>query len=327
MAISDSASSLAGPSAAYRNPVYGQYFADPFVLQAEGAYFAFGTGKGTEEAFAFQVLRSADLTTWTALGSALLVPPELAGRDFWAPEVVPHEGEFHMYYSAGIGDVGHHIRLAVSSQPSGPYVDQGPVQGIESPFAIDAHVYAHSDGERYLYFAADRLEGERPGTCLYVDRLIAPGRVAGRPVLVAHATADWQRFEASRPMYGGVYDWHTLEGPCAVFRQGRVYVLYSGGNWQNDTYGVDFVFADHPMGPYVNETRDRPRCLRTLPGEVLGPGHNSLTVAPDGKTDVIVYHAWDPDKTGRFMRIDPLDWTEAGPVARGPSTDPRQLPA
>jgi len=32
-------------------------------------------------------------------------------------------------------------------------------------------------------------------------------------------------------MYGGVYDWHTVEGPALRVHQGRYYCFYSGGAW------------------------------------------------------------------------------------------------
>ncbi len=306
----------------YANPVYPRNFADPFVFRHGGGYFAVGTGDAHPSG-AFQMLSSPNLVDWTPLGPGLHRPAEFVEGTFWAPEISHFDGGFFMYYSVGIGDTGHHLRLAFSEVPEGPYEDCGRLSAESIAFAIDPHVYVHVEGTHYLFYASDVLEGDRPGTCLFVDQLLEPDRLAGHPVLVAHATADWQRFEAGRSIYGGVYDWHTLEGPCAVWRDGKVYVLYSGGNWQNDTYGVDFVVAEHPMGPYRNETRDQPRTLRTVPGKVLGPGHNSVTMGPDGETMYIVYHAWDAGRTGRLMRIDPLLWTEAGPVADGPSIDRR----
>jgi len=58
---------------------------------------------------------------------------------------------------------------------------------------------------------------------------------------------------------------------------------------------------------------------------VIGPGHNSVTVAPDGRTQVLVYHAWDANRTARRMCIDPLAWTADGPRCDGPSQGPRVL--
>lgn len=311
----------------YTNPVYGDYFADPFVFRHGGVYYAFGTGprREGEAPGQFRTLRSRDLIRWTEIGFALVEPSEFQGGDFWAPEVTYANGRFFMVYSVGQGDAGHHLRLAVATRPEGPYEDAGRLSPESVPFAIDGHFYRHLDGDWFLFYAMDFLDGDRPGTSIVVDRLVTMDEPEGRPRVVARATADWQRYMADRPIYGGRYDWHTLEGPCVRRRDGRIYCFYSGGNWQSEGYGVDFVVAEHPLGPYLSETVDRPRTLRSRPGEVLGPGHNSLVLSPDGETEVMVYHGWDPALTARLMRIDPLRWTPEGPVVDGPSVATREL--
>jgi hypothetical protein len=50
-----------------------------------------------------------------------------------------------------------------------------------------------------------------------------------------------------------------------------------------------------------------------------------VTTTPGG-TDVLVYHAWDPDGTARRMCLDVLRWTPAGPAVDGPSWQDRELP-
>lgn len=314
---------LLGSSGAYANPVHPLYFADPFVFQSEGLWHAFGTGPKDPEASwgEFKTLSSPDLVNWTPGPPALKRLPEHDGCDFWAPEAAFYEGRYFMYYSVGRGDKGHHLRVATSSRPGVGYEDAGRLTSESCPFAIDASPYQHTDGSWWLFYATDLVEGERPGTVLVVDRLMSMTELEGSPRLVARASADWQRFEADRLIYGARHDWHTLEGPSVHFRNGRIWCLYSGGNWQNDTYGVDFVVAEHPEGPWENTTTEVPRTLQTVPGKVLGPGHNSVTKGPNGETDYIVYHAWNPERSARLMRIDPLEWRDDGPVCLGPTVD------
>ena len=319
--IAGSASNLS-----YTNPVFDGYFADPFAFQVGDGYYAVGTG-GTDpgNGRVFQVLYSPNLIDWTSLGFALPKLPGMENDSYWAPEVVQRNGTYYMYYSVGQGDKSHHLRIASSPTPEGPYVDLGRLTSEQIPFAIDPHVYRHTDGEDYLFYASDRLESDRPGTCLYVDHLLSPTQVAGKPALVAHATSDWQRYEANRTMYGGTHDWHTLEGPTVIWNQGFIYVLYSGGNWQTESYGVDFVVSEHPLGPYENGTKERPRVLSATSGNVLGPGHNSIVRGPGKDPLVAVYHGWDRNKTARLMRIDPLKFGPDGPFIEGPTTDPKSL--
>ena len=101
---------------------------------------------------------------------------------------------------------------------------------------------------------------------------------------------------------------------------GRYYCFYSGGCWQNDSYGVDYGVADHVMGPYSDSGNENgPRVLKTVPNHVIGPGHNSIIRGPDGETDYIVYHAWDKKMTMRCMFVDELTWTPEGPRCLGPT--------
>ncbi|MBB6099829.1 beta-xylosidase [Deinobacterium chartae] len=310
----------------YTNPVYDGYFADPFVLRHEDTFYAFGTGTPEHQGDrAFEVLRSPDLVHWTSLGGALERLPDPQARDYWAPEVACHDGRFYMYYSAGLGDKGHQLRVAVAERPEGPYHDQGRILTPDDPFTIDAHPFRDADGQWYLYYARDFLDGERVGTALVVDRLTDMLTLEGNPHTVLRASADWQIYQMGRAMYGGVYDWHTLEGPFVREHGGRYYCFYSGGAWEQPNYGVSYAVADHPLGPFY-EPREGPLLLRSVPPHVIGPGHNSVVQGPGG-SDYIVYHAWDADKTGRRMCIDRLEWTEDGPVVHGPTFTPQPAPA
>jgi len=184
-------------------------------------------------------------------------------------------------------------------------------------FAIDASPFRDDDGSWYMYYARDVLDGDRVGTALAVDRLPEPTRLAGQPVDVLRATADWQIFKREREMYGAVYDWHTLEGPFVVKRQDRYWCFYSGGAWTGAGYGVSYAVADSPLGPFL-EPGEGPLLMRSRTPELQGPGHCSIVVGPEGN-DWIVYHAWDAGHTARRMCIDRLDWTADGPRMSGPT--------
>lgn len=325
----------------WQNPVYPYYFADPFVWKHQGRYYAVGTGPISESPsageaefttvkvngreMAIPLLVSDDLVHWNLHGGALLVPPRARGAVFWAPEVAHHDGKFYLYYSYAVEELKHSLCVAVSSNPEGPYEDAGALLPESDPctFAIDAHAFCDDDGEWYLFYARDFLDfggGLRAGTALVMDRLIGMTRLAGETKTVLRARCDWQLFQSQRPMYGKVLDWHTLEGPCVRKRNGRYYCFYSGGCYQGEGYGVDYGVADSITGPYSDEGNESgARVLRTLRGRVIGPGHHSIVVGPDDRTEFIVYHAWDPAMTGRRMHIDRLEWTPQGPRCAGPT--------
>jgi hypothetical protein len=174
---------------------------------------------------------------------------------------------------------------------------------------------------RFATFAKDFFE-DRAGTGLAVVPLRADmcrAEVAPRSVVVANH--DWQIYERDRLLYGRRWAaWHTVEGPCVVAHDGRYFCFYSGGNWQTRDYGVSYAVAEHPLGPWHHAPESGPIVLRERPPDVLGPGHNSYAVAPDGKTELLVYHAWDATRAKRRMCVDRLVWTKGGPRCEGPTT-------
>ncbi|HEY8584964.1 MAG TPA: glycoside hydrolase family 43 protein [Capillimicrobium sp.] len=296
-----------------RGPAHHGYFADPFVLRvSDGSYAAYGTG-GAPGGRPFEVLRSDDLERWTSHGGALEPLGDPWRTDYWAPEVAEAHGAFWMYYSAGHGSEGHTLRVARADAPEGPFRDCGADLTPDERFAIDPSPFRDDDGRWWLFYAHDVLEGERVGTTVAVAPLDpSMTALAGPGQTLLRATADWQVFLREREMYGRVFDrWHTLEGPFALRRQGRLWMLYSGGNWEQETYGVAAAVADAPEGPW-EEPRPGPTVLRTEPGRLLGPGHCCVVVGPDG-SDRLVYHAWNAERTAREMHIDRLVWEPGGP--------------
>jgi len=310
----------------YTNPVHREYFADPFVLRHGGRYFAYGTI--AEPGRTLPALTSTDLVHWQPLGDVL---EPLASRPevYWAPEVAFSDDSFHMYYSAGREEgEEHRLRVARSTAPEGPFVDEGVVLDEEEPFSIDAHPFRDDDGSWYLFYCKDFLEGERVGTGIIVDRLVDMRTLAGDRRTVVRPFADWNLFAKNRRWYDRTWDWYTIEGAFVVKRGGRYYCFFSGGAWREPNYGVGYAVADHPLGPWrvADGGGDGPAILRTTPDVVLGPGHASVAPSPSGREDWIVYHAWEPGGAARLMRIDRLEWTADGPRCDGPSVEPRNVP-
>jgi GH43 family beta-xylosidase len=303
----------------YQNPVYPHYMADPFVLRHAGHYYAYGTAPAGADGQQFPVLYSTNLVDWEHQGWALI--PPAGGQEFWAAEVAYDEGLFYMYYSTkGIEGQDHQIRVAVSDNPLGAFEDTGRVLIPDEPFTIDPHPFQDIDGQWYLFYSQDflTLDGDyRVGTGIVVDRMLDMQTLAGEPQVVIRPYADWQLYQANRPMYGAVFDWHTIEGAAIRIHNKRYYCFYSGGAWERENYGIAYVVADHPLGPYQRPGEGA--IMRSVPGKVIGPGHNSFTLAPDNQHEMIVYHGWDMEMTARLMRIDHLSWDGDRPILEGPT--------
>jgi GH43 family beta-xylosidase len=262
---------------------------------------------------------------WEARAGALapLQPP--AGEQYtcyWAPEVMNDNGVFYLYYS--VGDEEHmHIRAATSTEPGGPFIDSGHRLTSEQ-FAIDAHVFTDDDGARYLFYAADFLDHTHIGTGIVVDRMLDVFHLAGNPQPVARARFDWQVYDPNRAEKGGVR-WHTVEGPFVLKRKGRYYLMFSGGNWQNDSYGLAYAISDRME--FLKEWEQpcdgdctRPILKSNQAQGVIGPGHNSVVRGPDNRQLYCVYHRWNQEVGARVMAIDRLEWVGERLAVLGPST-------
>ncbi|MEP7213645.1 MAG: glycoside hydrolase family 43 protein [Acidobacteriota bacterium] len=288
----------------YLNPVYPDSFPDPYVLKHRGQYFGYCTGHGPDGRI-FRIIRSNDLVNWSEVGGAM-APIADAPPFYWAPEVTYDNGKFYLYYSAG-NETLMHLRVAVSDRPDGGFVDSERVL-TTAEFAIDAHVFIDDDGSRYMFYATDFLEHTHIGTGTVVDKMVDWFQLEGDPQPVTRAKYDWQVYDPQRHEKGGVR-WHTVEGPTVLKRKGIYFEMFSGGNWQNTTYGVSFASTDKIFGQEEwHQFSDGERVLpilRTLPGLVVGPGHNSVVRGPNNRELYCIYHCWTD--AGRVLAIDRMD--------------------
>ena len=309
----------------YQNPVFPHNFPDPFVLKYCGEYWAYCTGPWQDDRI-FGILRSPDLVNWQEVGGAMT---RLPGDHpcYWAPEVIYDNGRFYLYYSLG-NEVNMHIRVAMATHPAGPFMDQG-VRLTREKFAIDAHVFTDENGQRYLFYATDFLDHERVGTGTVMDRLLDPFTLAGQPRPVTRARYDWQIYDPQRREKGGVR-WHTIEGSFVLKRKGVYYQMFSGGNWQNPSYGVGYA-TTHDLDTTEEwlQACDGERVLPilcTVPDQIIGPGHNSVVRGPNNCQMYCIYHRWNNNKNGRQLAIDPLDFAGDRMLILGPSHKPQPQP-
>lgn len=292
----------------YQNPTYPKSFPDPYVLKHDGEYFAYCTGHW-HDGRVFGVLRSRDLVNWTPVGGAMAELSE-PSPFYWAPEVTYWNGKFYLYYSAG-NETFMQLRVATSDRPDGGFEDCGRRLTTED-FAIDAHVFLDEDGQRYLFYATDFLEHSHIGTGVVVDRMVDWFTLAGDPRPAARAKYDWQVYDPQRKEKGGVR-WHTVEGPFVLKRKGRYFMMFSGGNWQQPTYGVSFAVTSDLQTPdewrqFSDGDKVLP-ILRTTPEKQVGPGHNSVVRGPNNRELYCVYHYWYEGE--RVLAINRMDF--AGP--------------
>ncbi len=296
--------------ATFTNPVYPRDFPDPFVLKADGTYYAYATnGNGAN----IQTATSTDLVHWKPGPDAI---PKLGAwaqpSQTWAPEVLARDdGTYVLYYTASAGQ--QCVGRALSKTPQGPFVDSWTAPLVcqhSDGGSIDPSPFRDSDGRLYLYWKNDGNSLGEP-TKIWAQRLSADGtRLVGAAVATGETNDQ-------------VWEANVVEGPVMWKHDGRYLLFYSGGNYADDTYGVGYATCKGPLGPCTDSPGNpilKTKC------RAHGPGHNAL-IEVDGQT-WIVYHAWRPNHAGdeRELWIDRLDWANGKPVVHGPTCTAQPAP-
>lgn len=266
----------------YSNPLNLSEIGDPFILPADGNYYAFATG-GT---VGFFVWESRDLISFGNRQKAFR-RADWASGDYWAPEVFKHEGQYVMFFSARRkADGSLRVGVAVSDWPEGPYEDPLGEPLFDYGYAaIDASLYIDADGTPYLYYSRDCSENAVNGrheSHLYVvelDKSLLETK--GDPVLLTVPDQLWEKHSG---------DWRWNEGPSVIKQDGLYYLYYSANYFASKEYGVGYAVAESPLGPFRKPVKNQ--LLHFLENEkgvlISGPGHNSFFRA--GRELFTAYH-------------------------------------
>lgn len=311
-------------SITYQNPLSIKNIGDPFVLRApDGLWYCYATSIQD----GFLAWTSPDLVQWQEAGYVYHRRPDSWGEsDFWAPEVVFYQEKYFMHYTARWGaNQSLRMGVAVSDSPLGPFVDVFNRPLFDFGYAvIDGHVFFDEDGRKYFYYSRDCSENVVDGrheSHLYVmeldDDLVS---FKSEPVLVAKPEQDWEISHST--------DWLWNEGPFMLKHESMYYLMYSANFYASRAYAVGYAVSESPTGPFVKAAHNP--VLASPSPEISGPGHNSVTVAADGKTLMIVYHIHtDPQHPSgnRQVCIDRMGFHADGRLyVAGPTNSPQLLP-
>ena len=255
---------------------------DPYVLRVADKFYMYATSFID----GFNVWISDDLINWSEPAQAYKVGDRSFGyTDFWAPEVVQRaDGKFVMHYSARSRDDDVlYIGAAVADNPLGPFVDaydRKPMLNLGYA-VIDGHVFIDGD-KRYFYYSRDCsqyvYEGRKESHIYVVQLDETLTKVITEPTLIAHPEQPWEQVTG---------DCRWNEGPFVIKRDGCYYLMYSSGFFAESTYSMGYAVADNPFGPFVKA--DENPILRSVTGELSGPGHNSVVTGLDGR-QYCVFH-------------------------------------
>ncbi|MFI1030902.1 family 43 glycosylhydrolase [Streptomyces sp. NPDC020951] len=299
----------------YPNPLV-PHRADPHVhLQEDGFYYFTATHPDYDRI----ILRRSPTLTGLAAASESVIwrahPTGDMGAHVWAPELHHVDDAWYVYFAAAPAEDRWAIRVWVlentNSDPlQGAWTEKGRIETAWDTFSLDATTFTHR-GVQYLAWAQHDPSREGHNTAILLSAMANPWTLTGRQVVLSRPEFDWE-----------CVGHKVNEGPYVLRRHGRIFLTYSASATDHHycmgllTLGAD---AD-PLDPAAWSKSPEPVFATSDSARVYGPGHNSFTVAEDGETDVLLYHArqyreidGDPlNDPNRHTRIQTFGWNPDG---------------
>jgi GH43 family beta-xylosidase len=302
------------PAVTFRNPLMADGGgADPWMVWHDGFYYLTATsGDG------IRVRRAASITELADAPDTLVWRDDTPSRraEMWAPEFYlldgPNGRRWYLYYTAGDGvaDANHRAFVLESleegdtSTPLGPYAFKAQLatDPRDALYAIDAGLIQRGDGALFCVWAG------HPHHRLFISAMENPWTLVG----------ERRRLDAD-----GFGCPEVREGPVALRRNGRIFLIYSMCDTGKPDYRLGMLIAEEGadlMNPASWKQHPEVVFGRNDAAGVYGPGHNGFFHSPDGSETWIVYHAKDTAEytyERRLPRAQRVEWNDAGEPVLG----------
>ncbi len=307
----------------WTNPLVQQR-ADPQVFRHQGLYYLVAT---VPEYDRIELRRAPTLEGLRQAEPKVIWRKKDRGPmswHIWAPELHRIGDKWYLYFTAGKAEAIWEIRLWVlENAAEDPFADSWVERGqIKTPwdsFSLDATVFSHRDRWYLLWTQSQPDLGK--GTNIYLAPLADPLTLGGAPTLLSKPDYPWEK-------RGHLVN----EAPAVLVRHGKVFVTFSASATDaNYCLGLLWASADADLTQAANWHKlAEPVLTSSSANGQFGPGHNSFTVAEDGETDILVYHARNYEKIegeplrnpDRHTRAQRLSWSADGfPVFDPPVAD------
>lgn len=308
----------AGTATQFANPLLTAG-ADPFVFYKDGFYY-YTQSTQPPSARTLTIRKTAKMsrlgsapvaTVWTAPATG----PN--SQNVWAPELYFLDGKWYLYYAAGLGglDLGSQRTFVLeNSSPdptTGTWVEKGRlfVPGADR-YAIDGTVLEHPNGKRYFLWAGQDSTSVL-NTQLYIAEMANPWTLTGRRTQLSRPQFAWEQVGAPLPLIN--------EGPEALVRNGKVFVVYSASGCWTDDYALGLLAAPANADPLDASSWTKsttPVFSRNDANRAYAPGHNGFFKSRDGSEDWLIYHANSRPGQGcdesRNIRMQRFGWNPDG---------------
>ena len=269
----------------YNNPTLEQR-ADPWVYKHTDGYYYFTAS--VPEYDRIELRRAKTINELATAEAVTIWNKHDAGPMsylIWAPELHFINDKWYIYFSAGGSPevFDHRIFVLECSDTNpieGSWDEKGKIKTKWDSFALDATTFVHNE-KQYLLWAQNDPK-TRANSNVYIASMSNPYTLDSDPVLLTSPELSWERKK-----------YWVNEGPAVLVRNGKIYVTYSASATDtNYCMGMLWIDDTKDLLNIENWSKSQEPVFKTsIENSQFGPGHNSFTVAEDGKTDVLIYHA------------------------------------
>ena len=298
----------------FPNPLVEQR-ADTFIYKHSDGYYYF-TGSYPEydrivlrRAKTIKGLKDAEeVVLWRKPDKGIM------SKHIWAPEIHFIDGKWYIHYAAGDVDDIWAIRPYVlecsdENPLTGDWIEKGQVNTNFQSFSLDATTFEHN-GKRYLVWA-QKVENDTISN-LYIAEMSNPWTIKGEQILLSTPDLAWEQ-----------QGFYVNEGAAFLRKGDKVFISYSGSA-TDDRYAMGLLTAKADsdlLDPNSWTKSQEPVFISNEEAMEFGPGHNSFTVAENGETELLVYHARpykeiDLDNSlydhNRHARVQQILWDQDG---------------
>jgi GH43 family beta-xylosidase len=297
------------------NPLVTQRADPQITLHTDGYYYFTAT---VPEYDRIELRRARSLNDLGKADAQVVWRKHAAGpmsSHIWAPELHRIGDKWYLYFTAGRADAPFDIRLYVLENASanpleGSWVERGQLKTGWESFALDATTFVVKN-QRYLAWAQRPPGGAKHMTAVYIAKMDSPLSISGPATLLTKPEYPWETVK---------YD--VNEAPAVLVKNGRVFMTYSASA-TDANYAMGMLVANDSanlLDAAAWTKSPAPVFASSAADSQYGPGHNSFTTSPDGKTDILVYHArnyrdivGDPlHNPDRHTRAQPISWRDDG---------------
>jgi beta-xylosidase len=283
------------------NPIARGWYADPEAVMVKDRLWVFPTFSAAYKDQVFMdAFSTANLVDWQKHERIIDTSAvKWARMAMWAPCMVEKDGKYFLFFAANdiqtaerMGDTlkfkdDHNggIGVAVADKPEGPYIDYLGKPLINEFYnkaqPIDQFVFRDKDGQYYIIYGGwghcniAKLKDDFTGIIPFDDKNT-----------VKEITPEGY-----------------VEGPFMFIRNEKYYLMWSEGNWTDESYKVAYAVADSPFGPFNNSST----ILKTDTAVATGAGHHSVFNVPGTDEWYIVYHRRPVPNEGRDHRVICID--------------------